>query len=136
MRTVVGVGIIVLPAEWTVVPPKKSRVIPIRPGRFLARVNFENVGCIVNRERIVPIKHAAHGAIAWPLEAIREGLSLGRSNAAVKKAKTEQAGGEEDYESLTCGPHDTFTSRISCSFSPRPSVFSVGGSRRESLSVV
>ena len=37
-------------------------------GRFFARVDFENAGRVVDRERVVPVEHLAHGPVAGPLQ--------------------------------------------------------------------
>ena len=71
MPSIVRIGKTAIPAKSAIVAPEKRRVVAIHPTRLLAWVNFENVSRVVNRERIVPIQHTAHGAVALPFETIR-----------------------------------------------------------------
>src|SRR5207249_2116541 len=68
MRAVVGVGVAALPVESAIIAPEKCRVVTSRAGRLLARENPENVRGVVNWERVVPIQHAAKGAVARPFQ--------------------------------------------------------------------
>src|SRR5262245_10193670 len=68
MRTVVGIrDATLLPGERTVVAPEKRGVVPsrrIRRDGLLPWEDLENVGRVVDRERVVPDEHAACSAVA------------------------------------------------------------------------